>query len=199
MKRIGLYGGSFDPVHRAHVALARLALDHLMLDELRWIPAGDPWQKDRDLTPALHRVAMLALAGEGDPRLVIDEREVKRQGPSYSIDTVEEFLAEHPQAELYFVIGQDQYENFHTWRRWTDLLQKVTLAVAGREGEAPAPSPEVAAVPHRAVALPLPRIDVSSHQIRERIAQGRDYTDMVPAPVARYIEQNHLYRGTPRS
>lgn len=199
MKRIGLYGGSFDPVHRAHVALARLAIDHLLLDELRWIPAGDPWQKDRELTPAPHRIAMLQLAGEGESRLVVDEREVRRQGPSYSIDTVEEFRREQPDAALYVVIGQDQYENFHTWRRWTQLLDEVTLAVAGREGEPPRPSPQVAAVPHRVVPLPLPRIDVSSHEIRERIAQGRDYTDMVPVPVARYIEQNHLYRGTPRS
>ncbi len=102
-------------------------------------------------------------------------------------------------ADWFIVIGQDQYANLHTWQDWPELLQRVTLAVASRHGETPKASAEVMAQQHRVVTLPLPRMDVSASTIRQNIAEGRDYTDMVPEAVARYIEQNHLYRGTPRS
>jgi nicotinate-nucleotide adenylyltransferase len=199
MKRIGLFGGSFDPVHSAHVALARLALEHLALDELRWLPAGRPWQKaDRTLAADAHRVAMLELAIDGEPRFVIDERELHRAGPSYTIDSVLELQAERPGSGLFLVIGQDQYVRLPTWHRWHELLSRVTLAVAPRDGEtAPVPA-EIAALPHAEVALPA--MAVSATDIRERIAQGRSIEGLVPPLVARYIDQHQLYhRGVPPS
>lgn len=117
-RRIGLYGGSFDPVHRAHLALARCALDELALDELRWVPAGQPWQKPRTLTDAVHRLAMLRLAiadpAVGDPRHVIDTRELEHEGPNYTIDTVEAMQAAEPGAEWFLLIGQDQHAGMPT-------------------------------------------------------------------------------------
>jgi nicotinate-nucleotide adenylyltransferase len=197
--RIGLYGGSFDPPHNGHVALAHAALEHLRLDELRWVPAGVPWQKARTLAPVPDRQAMVMAAIAGEPRFVLEPCELWRSGPSYMIDTVRELQAAQPAGEWFLVIGQDQYANLHTWHEWRELVQRVTLAVAARDGVDPQPAAELAAVPHRVLALPLPRIDISSSEIRERIADGRDYTDMVPPAVASYIDRHPLYRGTPRS
>ena len=198
LKRIGLYGGSFDPPHNAHLALARTALEHLQLAELRWVPAGLPWQKAPRLASVPDRQAMVMAAIAGEPRFVLEACELWRSGPSYTIDTVRELQDAEP-ADWFLVVGQDQYANLHTWHEWRELVRRVTLAVAARDGIEPQPSPPLAAEPHRAVTLPLPRIDVASRDIRQRIADGRDYTDMVPPAVARYIDQHHLYRGTPRS
>jgi nicotinate-nucleotide adenylyltransferase len=198
VKRIGLLGGSFDPPHNAHLALARTALDHLRLDELRWLPVGDAYQKRRELAGAADRRAMIELAIADEPRFTLETSELDREGPSYSIDTLRELQARED-ADWFFIIGQDQYANLHSWRDWREVLQRVTLAIASRDGALPTPGADVASVPHRMVSLPMPRIDVSSTAIRTAAAEGRDYTDMVPGPIARYIDQHHLYRGIPRS
>jgi len=195
-RRIGLFGGSFDPPHLAHRALGELALAHLGLDELRWLPAGQPWQKAaRTLAARGHRVAMLRLLLAGEPRFVIDERELDRAGPTYTVDTVREFAHQHPGAELLLVIGQDQYGRFDTWREWRELLQRVTLAVAGRDGAAPTPPPALAAQSHRLVALPLPAMPVSSTQIRAAAAQGLRVDALAGPAVAGYIADHQLYTG----
>ena len=192
VERIGLLGGTFDPVHRAHVALAHAALDALHLDELRWIPAGQPWQKERQVTPAVHREAMLRLAIAGEPRFVLERMEIERPGPSYTLDTVRALAASRPQAQWVLVIGQDQYAGLHTWRDWRQLLGLVTLAVANRPGEHHPAAAEVQAFAHRVV--PLPMLDIASTDIRARVAQGRDVSQLVPPGVARYIESHGLYR-----
>ncbi len=197
MKRIGLFGGSFDPVHKAHVALALAALSDLSLNEVRWIPAGRPWQKARQLGAPQHREAMVQLAIDGEPRFTLERCELQRSGASYTLDTVRELQAAQPGAEWFLIIGQDQYAGLHTWLGWENLLSRVTLAVAGRPGAPAEASADVMRVPHRAVGLPM--MDISSTDIRERIARGRSFDDLVPPPVARYIDQHHLYRGTPRS
>jgi nicotinate-nucleotide adenylyltransferase len=193
-RRIGLLGGSFDPPHLAHRALGDLALAHLGLDQLRWLPAGQPWQKAaRTLAARAHRVAMLRLLLAGEPRFVIDERELDRAGPTYTIDTVREFAHQHPGAELLLVIGQDQYGRFDTWREWPELLRRVTLAVAGRDGTAPAPPPALAAEAHRVVALPLPAMPVSSTAARAAAAKGLRVDALAGPAVAGYIAQHRLY------
>jgi nicotinate-nucleotide adenylyltransferase len=193
--RIGLYGGSFDPPHNAHLALARVARDHLQLDELRLVPAGQPWQKaGKVVASAADRLAMLRLAIAGEPGLRIEECELHRAGASYTIDTVEQLQAgAAPGTEWFLVIGQDQYAHLDTWRRWQDLLAKVTLAVAGRAGQAVQPNAALAAVPHRVVALPLPPMALSSSDVRARAARGEGIDSMVPPAVAGYIGQAHLY------
>ena len=193
MRRIGLFGGSFDPVHRAHVALATQALKVLALDELCWVPAGQPWQKARVLTPAVHREAMLRLAIAGEPRFTLSRCELEREGASYTLDTVRALQAARPGARWYLVIGQDQYAAFHTWQGWQELLVLVTLAVANRPDAPLLADASVLQVSHEAVALPM--MDISSTDIRARIAHGEGITDLVPESVARYIDQHRLYRG----
>jgi nicotinate-nucleotide adenylyltransferase len=196
-KRIGLLGGTFDPVHRAHVALAHAALAALRLDEVRWVPAGQPWQKERQVTPAVHREAMVRLAIVGEPRFVLERMEIERAGPSYTLDTVRALAAAQPGAEWVLIIGQDQYAGLHTWRDWQQLLGLVTLAVANRPGPQRPVAAEVQAFAHRVV--PLPMLDISSTDIRARVSQGGDIAPLVPAEVARYIESHGLYRTAGKS
>lgn len=190
--RIGLFGGTFDPPHNAHVALARAALEALRLDALRWIPAGQPWQKSRTITAAPDREAMVRLAIAGEPRFELDRCELARDGPSYTIDTVRALHAQHPAAALFLIIGADQYAGLHTWHGWQELLALVTLAVANRPGPHPGPDPQVQRVAHRVV--PLPMLDISATEIRARVSQGLPIDSMVPPPVARYIDLHQLYR-----
>ncbi len=192
-RRVGLFGGTFDPVHKAHVALAHAALRGLALDEVRWVPSGHSWQKDHRATPAEHRVAMVRLAMAGEPCFMLDRIEIQRPGPSYTLDTVRELQAAEPGTEWVLIIGQDQYAGLHTWRDWPVLLGLVTLAVANRPGTTAQPHPDVLAHPHRAV--PLPMLDISATDIRQRVAAGADISQLVPPEVARYIETHALYRA----
>ena len=197
VRKIGLLGGSFDPPHLAHLALGRLATQQLALDELRWLPAGAPWQKaGRQMAPAADRAAMLAALLHGEPGQVIDTRELTRSGPTYTIDTVRELQAELPGADWFFILGQDQYGRFDTWRDWPELLQRLTLAVAGRAGQPPMPPSALAAVPHRVVALPLPRHDIAASDIRRQLAAGVTGAALAPLvgpAVAGYIDQHQPY------
>jgi nicotinate-nucleotide adenylyltransferase len=197
-RRIGLYGGSFDPVHTAHHALADAALRQLALDELRWIPAGQPWQKTRRLAPAEHRAAMVGLAIGDNPAFVLERCELERSGPSYMLDTVTllQQRESHP-AQWFLVIGQDQLRNFCTWHGWAELLQRVTLAVAGRAGTPVQPPDELLNTGHRIVALDMPAMALSSTELRNRLAAGESAVSLAPrmvAPdVARYIDCHGLY------
>jgi len=197
MKRVALFGGSFDPVHNAHLALARAALDALALDEVRWIPVGHPWQKARAITPAVHREAMLRLALAGAPRQIVDRIEIERAGPSYTLDTVQALAAAEPATAWVLLIGQDQYAGLHTWNGWRELLARVTLAVARRPGAPQTVNPDVERAGYHAV--PLPMMDVSATDIRAHVAAGRDISDLVPAAVAGYIARHGLYRSPDRS
>jgi nicotinate-nucleotide adenylyltransferase len=196
-ERIGLFGGTFDPVHNAHVALARLALAELHLDELRWVPTGQPWQKSRTISPAEHREAMVRLAMQGEPRFGLERCEIERRGPSYTLDTVRELQAATPGATWFLIIGQDQYASLHTWKHWQELLGRVTLAVANRPGVVPTVDAQVLRFTHTAV--PLSMMDISSTEIRARVAAGQGIADLVPVGVARYIDQHRLYRDPLRS
>jgi nicotinate-nucleotide adenylyltransferase len=193
ISKIGLFGGSFDPVHNAHVSLAKVAMSQLQLDSVRWIPAGNPWQKPNQLAPAEHRAAMVALAIADEPRFVLDRCELHRDGPSYTLDTVRELQLTQPDAQWFLIIGQDQYTSFHTWRGWQDLLQRVTLAVAGRPGAPSEVNADVLGAGHQPVALPM--MGISSTEIRSRIAGGQDIADLVPPPVASYIARHSLYKA----
>ena len=196
--RIGLLGGSFDPPHLAHLALARTALQALHLDELWWLPAGQPWQKvGRALADGTHRAAMVRLLVQDEPRFRLDARELDRPGPTFTVDTVRECRAERPDAAFFLILGQDQYGRLDTWREWPALLGEVTLAVAARSGQPPLPPPALAAHPHRLEVLPLPDMPESSTALREALTRGDEVSPMVGQAVAGYIARHHLYRGPP--
>jgi nicotinate-nucleotide adenylyltransferase len=190
LKRVGIFGGSFDPVHNAHVALAEVALAEIELDEVRWVPVWQAWQKSRELAPAADREAMVRIAIAGEPRFVLERCELRRRGVSYTLDTVRELHAAEPGVDWYLILGQDQYAGLHTWRDWRELVKLVTLVIAPRPG-AGAVNEQVAATPHRTVALPM--MLESSTDIRELLAAGRPIDALVPPGVASYIARHHLY------
>jgi nicotinate-nucleotide adenylyltransferase len=189
-RRIGLFGGSFDPVHNAHLALAQAALGSLQLDEVRWIPAGQPWQKERALAAAADREAMVALAIAGEPRFVLDAIELRRAGPSYTLDTVRSLQTAQPGARWFLLLGQDQHAGLPTWHGVDALLRLVRLAVARRPGSDSAKN--LAPIDFDTIELPL--MDVSATAVRARCAASLPIDGMVPPQVARYIEQHGLYR-----
>ena len=193
MKRIGLFGGTFDPPQLAHSALAHSARDALPLDEVRWIPTGQPWQKTQAISEARHREAMVELAIAGERGFVLERCELERAGPSYSLHTVHQLQQREPGARWFLLIGADQYNNLHTWRGWRELLSLVTLAVAERPGVVMRPDAQVAGVPHQAV--PLPPLDISATDIRARVARGESVAGLVSDAVAGYIDRHHLYRS----
>jgi nicotinate-nucleotide adenylyltransferase len=192
-RRVGLFGGAFDPPHQAHVALARAAIDQLGLDELRVLPTGQAWHKARALSPAAHRLAMARLAFDGLPQVRIDERELQREGPTYTIDTLQALASELPGAEFHLLMGADQWAAFDTWRRWQDIAALARICVLARPG-APAPLPRPGwPVPD---VLNLPPMDCSATAIRDALAAGglsSDLARMLPEAVARYISAHGLY------
>ncbi len=201
-QRIGVYGGAFDPPHAAHLAVARAAIDQLALDVLHVIPTGDAWHKSRPLSPARDRLALCRLAFAGWPRVRVDDRELRRLGPTYTIDTLGQLRAQHPQAELFLIIGSDQADAFARWRQAQDIVSIATVAIADRADAAGASAPFDAehALPGLPLAgargvrhLRLPALPHSSTDIRARVAAGRGIARLVPAAVARYIADHHLY------
>lgn len=195
-QRLGVFGGSFDPPHLAHLALAQVARDHLGLDQVLWIPVGQPWQKPRSLCDGQHRAAMVQALIASEPTFALDARELQRSGPSYTRQTLVELHAEQPQAQLVLIIGQDQYARLHTWHQPGEVLAQAQIAVAAREGQDPQADDRLAAWPHPLHSLPLPRLDISATAIRARLAQGQPVDHLVGERVARYIDQHQLYRAT---
>ena len=198
-KRIGIFGGAFDPPHLAHVALAEAALAQLALNALHIIPPGQAWHKTRALSAPEHRLAMARLAFAGMDRVLVDDREIRRAGPSFTIDTLEALQAENPGAQLYLVIGNDQFAALKTWHRWQAVLEIAIICIADRAGPARAEAgfdPEIR-LPHPLLPLQLPLMPVSATDIRRQISSGsagpQGWTHLVPEPVARYIERHHLY------
>jgi nicotinate-nucleotide adenylyltransferase len=196
--RIGLLGGSFDPIHNAHLELARSARTELALDAVWFIPAGQPWQRDPLAATAQQRWDMVNLAIAGLPGLHACDIEIKRQGPSYTIDTVRALRAAHPDTAFTFILGADQLRNLPTWNDWREIVAQVDLAAARRPGYDDSAPPELlaalAAHGHRLHRLAMPEIDLSATRVRERIARGQPLDALVPAAVAHYIARHRLYQ-----
>lgn len=194
-QRLGVFGGAFDPPHLAHRALAEVALRQLALAELRILPTGQAWHKTRQLTDSKHRLAMVALTFDHLPGVVLDDREIRRQGPSYTLDTLRELHQEQPQAELFLVMGKDQADVLPSWRNWQEIVKLAIICVADRDGMTGemtrfVPPPSLAA---RFRQLHMPAMDISATGIRTRVASQQGIAPLVCEPVARYIENHHLY------
>jgi nicotinate-nucleotide adenylyltransferase len=184
--RIGIYGGTFDPVHHGHLILARQAMEEFRLDRLVFVPAAEsPFKIHNHTAPATDRLAMLQLAIAGEDDFSVDPLEIERGGISYSIDTVEIFRSRDPQAELFFLVGEDNAERLNEWHRFEELKKLVCFVVLNRSEDFQ--SPEYPVVQRR--------IEISSTDIRNRVANQEPITYLVPESVKRYIEQHQLYHG----
>lgn len=200
--RIGVFGGAFDPPHNAHVALARAALAQLQLAELRIFPTGQAWHKSRALSSAQDRLAMAELAFAELPDVVVDAREIRRDGPTYTLDTLRELHYERPDTQLVLLIGADQAAALRSWHGWEEILSIAIVSIAHRAeptGAAGRFDPQtLAPLPagSRFEALDLALMDISATDIRSRAARGGDISALVPPAVARYIDRHHLYAST---
>ena len=202
MPRIGLFGGTFDPIHNGHLHIARSFADELDLESVILLPAGDPYHKTTPRTAAHHRLAMAEIAAPADSRLAVSDCDIVRQGATYTYDTVQIFRQHFPAAELWLLIGMDSLLQLHTWHRWQDLVRQCRIAAAPRPGsslaQAPAPLQSwlAEALPqgrlHILQADPLP---ISSSQIRQQLAAEHTSPDLPPA-VLSYIQQHQLYYQT---
>ncbi|MDB6151679.1 MAG: nicotinate-nucleotide adenylyltransferase [Chthoniobacteraceae bacterium] len=185
--RIALYGGSFDPIHHGHLILAREALERLELDRVFFIPAAiSPHKPGRPPASAILRAEMVAAAIAHEPGFEMDQCELFKEGPSYSIETAENFRARWPEAELFYLIGYDHLEKLHTWRRIDDLRRIARFAVFDRG--------------HSDCVHGMPtlsrRLDISATEIRERVARGASIRYLVPESVRLIIERHQLYKET---
>jgi len=184
--KLGLLGGTFDPVHHGHLAVAQAALDVLELDELRLLVAGDPWQKE-PRTPAAVRVELARLAVADHDELEIDDRECRRGGPTYTVDTLLELRAEEPDRQLTFLLGADAAARLSTWHRVDDLPALAQIVAVNRPGH------RMPDLPHWVEELEVPPLDISSTQLRELARVGRSLRYLVPEPVRHRIGEYGLY------
>jgi nicotinate-nucleotide adenylyltransferase len=193
-KRIGLLGGSFDPVHQAHIALALTALEALKLDEVQLIPAATPWQRDGLKAAPEHRLRMLQLVAAKHAGLTVNPVELERGGSTYTIDTLR---ALPPGPRYFWLLGADQLANFCTWQNWREITERVGLAVAVRPGT-PLHAPDeladwLSAHGRPLQQLPLQPMDVSASDIRAKLASGHSTADLLDPDVAAYIATHKLY------
>lgn len=198
-KKVGILGGTFDPVHNAHLAIIDEARLELELDEIILVPAGRPWMKSgREITPADHRVCMLHLAIAGRFGFFISTTEIDRPGPSYTVDTLQEFNREYSGlAELYFLLGWDNLPELPRWKNPQQVIELCKLVAFPRLGSS---LPDIDAIDkvipglcQRIILMERPMIDISATQIRERVSKGLDISNLMPEAVAEYIKQNRLY------
>lgn len=184
--RTGILGGTFDPIHVAHLHTAECALRQLSLDRVLIIPAGDPWQKtDREVSPREQRLEMGRLAVEGVDGLEVDPRELDRDGPTYTVETLATFPSDE---ELFVIVGSDSLAGLETWHRWKEVVARATLVEAPRSGTEPG-----IGFQYGAMLLEMGMLEISSTDIRRRAASGLPYRFLVTEPVFDYIESTNLY------
>ena len=186
MLRLGLYGGSFDPIHHGHLILARQALEDLSLDRIIFIPAAEsPFKLNHSSASPADRYTMVQLAVEGEPAFLVDPLEIDRQAPSYTIDTARAYHAQHPGDRLFFLVGEDHVAALPKWNEFEELGRLVQFAILSRSD-----------LPLK-VEYPVVRrrFDLSSTEIRNRVANDLPISYLVPEKVLRYIQKRELYRG----
>ena len=198
--RLGLLGGSFDPVHLGHLLMAQVVVEQLRLDEVRFVPAGQPWMKrSGTLAASNHRRDMVEMAVRVHPQFTLCSLELDREGDTFTVDTLEQVRAEWgPHDDLFFIMGADTLESFHRWKEPQRVLSLATVVVVMRPGHG---EPELEAakrrVPGAQEAMVVVRSqlsDISATDIRDRVAHDLPIRHLVPEGVAEYIEAHGLYR-----
>jgi nicotinate-nucleotide adenylyltransferase len=183
-KKIAIYGGTFDPIHYAHLILAREAREQFGLEKVIFVPAAVSPFRDAPAASARTRLAMLRAAIEGEPAFLVDDCELRRAPPSYTIDTVTEIKRRQSEAEIYCLIGDDNVPDLPRWHRFAELEKMVRFVVLNRTGTQS---------PHAYATVPR-KIDISATEIRKRVASGQSIRYLVPTVVEEIIRQENLYR-----
>lgn len=193
-RRLGILGGTFDPVHLGHLVTARDVAEGLGLDRILLVPAGVPPHKEGEVTaPGAFRRRMLEAAVEGDPLFRVDGLELDRSGPSYTVDTLRELGARWPGVELFLLMGTDQWRDFATWKKAAEVAQRATLTIMTRKGEDPSGMESAKHFPFAGVAVT--RVDISSSEVRARIRAGLSVRYLVPPAVEALLTQGGQVYG----
>jgi len=207
MASIGILGGSFDPVHRAHRRLALIVLESLQLDEVRLMPCQQSPTRSAPSASAKHRLAMLKLAIANHPQLSVDERELHRDAPSYSVDSLRELRGEHPKAALFFIVGVDAFNSLLAWHQWSEIFELAHLVVVGRPGEKIVTTGELAELllergtelkPNKIAGSIITGLHCelphSSTQVRQALDTAAPVDTLLDKTVSDYIQENRLYQ-----
>jgi nicotinate-nucleotide adenylyltransferase len=195
-RRIGVMGGTFDPIHHGHLVAASEVADRFGLDEVVFVPTGQPWQKtERTVSPAEERYLMTVVATASNPRFSVSRVDLDRKGPTYTVDTLRDLRAAEPDAELFFITGADALGAILSWRKLDELFDLAHFVGVTRPGYAL----EDDHLPDGAVSLvEVPAMAISSTDCRRRVAQGRPVWYLVPDGVVQYIAKRGLYRHVPK-
>ncbi len=198
--RVGIFGGTFDPPHLGHLALAEWARTTLRLDRVLFVPAGaPPHKRGGSRSSVKHRLAMTRLAVRGNPAFEVATVETRRRGPSWTADTVRALAAASPRARLHLLLGADMYATFDSWREPGEITSRAVLVVAPRPGARAPRRSRWAARGRGVVWLANPGLDVSSSALRSRARRGLSLRYLLPDSVARYVERHRLYAETRKS
>ena len=197
--KTGVLGGTFDPVHDGHLIIADAVKDKLSLDEIIFVPAGQPWLKvDRPISAARHRLQMLRLTLDDTPYFKLSNTEIERSGPSYTVDTIAELRGRlDAEDEVFFILGWDNLNQLPQWREPSRLVELCHLEAVHRPGAARPDlkvlENDIPGITQRVTLLDEPSVDISASAIRERVAEGLSVRHLVPEPVNRYIKEHGLY------
>jgi nicotinate-nucleotide adenylyltransferase len=194
-RRVGIMGGTFDPIHHGHLVAASEVSSLFELDEVIFVPTGEPWQKtQRRVSPAEHRYLMTVIATASNPRFWVSRVDIDRAGPTYTVDTIRDISAQRPGVELYFITGADALGQILSWDRAEEALQLARFVGVTRPGyeltDAHLPTDSV-------TLLDVPAMAISSSDCRARVERGQPVWYLVPDGVVQYINKHNLYRGAP--
>jgi len=187
--KVGILGGTFDPIHIGHLIAASSVYEALKLDSVVFMPAGDPWQKrDRELSTGQQRLEMVKLATSDDARFQASDIEISRSGPTYAIDTVREWKRRNPEDILFWIVGSDALSGIPSWHEWEAFVSEVTVIAVNRIGQS-------ASVPFEVVSVEMPEVRISATQLRDRFNNKLDTQYLVPPKVSEYISDQGLYQA----
>ena len=190
--RVGVMGGTFDPIHNGHLVAASEVQQSFDLDEVVFVPTGEPWMK-ADVTPAEHRYLMTVVATASNPRFTVSRVDIDRDGPTYTIDTLRDLRRQRPDAELFFITGADAVAQILEWREVEELWELAHFVAVSRPGHAL----NIRGLPSEGVSsLEVPALAISSTDCRQRVDRGFPVWYLVPDGVVQYISKHHLYRST---
>ena len=193
--RIGVMGGTFDPIHHGHLVAASEAAHRFALDEVVFVPTGQPWQKaGRQISPAEDRYLMTVIATASNPRFTVSRVDIDRAGPTYTIDTLRDLREVYPDAQLYFITGADALSSIMSWHDWDKMFQLAEFVGVTRPGYELTEDMLPADIQERVHLIDIPAMAISSTDCRERATQGRPVWYLVPDGVVQYIAKHGLYR-----